>query len=163
MWCAYRGCRTHCNTVNIDVLHLLHTGPIARASERGAGNRHMAQMGTHRGRDLGALCARLRHQEVFGSDRARAPFQPPEVGGTLHKRDLAVPSPVSSVTPLHRLCTQGKARQWGRPDMGTTRRTGLNTSPNGVRDERERAEAGVGKQGSGSRPIHAVPLGRCHG
>ena len=73
----------------------------------------------------------------YSVQTGRAPSQPPEAGGPLHKRDLAVPSPASSVTPLHRSCTQGKARQWGTPDMGTTRRTGMHTSPDGVRDERE--------------------------
>ena len=68
----------------------------------------------------------LRHQEVFGSDQASATL--------LHKRESAVPSPISSVTPSHCSYTQGKAR----PDMCTTRRTWTNASMDGVRDEREK-------------------------
>ena len=68
----------------------------------------------------------LRHQEVFGSDQASATL--------LHKRESAVPSPISSVTPSHCSYTQGKAR----PDMCTTRRTWTNASMDGRRDEREK-------------------------
>ena len=148
MWCAYPGCRT----VNIDVLHLLHTGNLditdrtKQHTGRGAGPRRTAR-----------ICAtRWRYSVQTG----RAPSQPPEVGGTLHKRELAVPSPVSSVTPLHCSCTQGKAAGKARHGHHTSHR--YKHEPR-RRERRERAEAGAGKLGSGSRPIHAVPLGRCHG
>lgn len=148
MWCAYRGCRT----VNIGC-------NIASATHRKSLDITDADEYTPGGtsRRTARICAtRWRYSVQTG----RAPSQPPEVGGTLHKRELAVPSPVSSVTPLHCSCTQGKAAGKARHGHHTSHR--YKHEPR-RRERREREVAGAGKLGSDSRPIHAVPLGRCHG
>jgi hypothetical protein len=153
MWCAYRGCRT----VNIDVLlHLLHTG----STDTGNLSTHLRTGRTHPGRDLGALRASA---PPGGGIQFRPGERPPSrqkqaalcTNATWLSRLRRRPSHHFIVhapkarqgngerqawaphVALHRSCTQGKARQWGTPGMGTTRRTGINTSPNGVRDERE--------------------------
>jgi len=65
MWCAYRGCRT----VNIVLLHPLHTG----STDTGNLSTHLRTLDEHTRGGTSAHCARLRHQvEVFSSDRASA-------------------------------------------------------------------------------------------